>query len=248
MTQRSESSPASRAPSSSSGESPTIRTRAGSSPSFSASRAIDGQLRSVRSPRTSSLPVTTTTARGRLTRRARTGDALLRGHDDHRAPFAFEAARPCRRPRREVQRGGHVQPQLASREPLIRPRSSVPVESGSPARAAACTCRTSARAPRGLTGARASSGCRRAWRRFTPSTFGATRPATRQLRSRVPARRATRRARCRRDATRDGRDAGAGDRRARKGRRIGGVVLVAPAVARVNSSTYNWPSRPRESA
>ncbi len=47
--------------SSSSGRSPTIAIRAGSSPSESSSRARNGPFRSVRSPRTSSLPVTTTT-------------------------------------------------------------------------------------------------------------------------------------------------------------------------------------------
>ena len=57
------------AASSSAGSSPTIAIRAGSRPSRSASRARNGPLRSVRSPRTSSLPVTTMTARGRLNRR-----------------------------------------------------------------------------------------------------------------------------------------------------------------------------------
>src|SRR5262249_12000040 len=64
-TQRSASSPSRSAASSSSGRSPTIVIRAGSSPSDSASPARNGPFRSVRSPRTSSLPVTTIAARGR---------------------------------------------------------------------------------------------------------------------------------------------------------------------------------------
>src|SRR5215207_6946765 len=64
--------------------------RAGSSPSASSERARKGPFRSVRSPRTSSLPVTTITARGRAaawfnlapgsTRVG--GEDLLRGHED----------------------------------------------------------------------------------------------------------------------------------------------------------------------
>ena len=46
------------------GASPTIVIRAGSSPSESSGCARNGPLRSVRSPRTSSLPVTTMAARG----------------------------------------------------------------------------------------------------------------------------------------------------------------------------------------
>ena len=67
---RSRAPPASAA-ASSSGRSPTIRIRAGSSPSSCSSRARNGPLRSLRSPRTSSLPVTTTAARGRVKRRSR---------------------------------------------------------------------------------------------------------------------------------------------------------------------------------
>ena len=51
-----------------SGGSPTIEIRAGSRPSEEPSRARNGPFRSVRSPRTSSLPVTTIAARGRRKR------------------------------------------------------------------------------------------------------------------------------------------------------------------------------------
>ncbi len=71
------SNPSRRAVSSSSGESPTIVIRAGSRPFFSASAARNGPFRSVRSPRTSSLPVTTTSARGRsLTREGESSAAV----------------------------------------------------------------------------------------------------------------------------------------------------------------------------
>ena len=53
------------AASSSAGSSPTTWIRVGSTPSASRERARNGPFRSVRSPRTSSLPVTTMTARGR---------------------------------------------------------------------------------------------------------------------------------------------------------------------------------------
>ena len=52
------------------GVSPTIEIRAGSRPSERSSRARNGPFRSVRSPRTSSLPVTTIAARGPLGARA----------------------------------------------------------------------------------------------------------------------------------------------------------------------------------
>ena len=52
--------------------SPTITIRAGSRPSRTASAARNGPLRSWRSPRTSSVPVTTMAARGRLKRWPRT--------------------------------------------------------------------------------------------------------------------------------------------------------------------------------
>ena len=63
--QRSAVNPSASARSRSSGRSPTMVIRSGSSPRRSASDARNGPLRSVRSPRTSSLPVTTTAARGR---------------------------------------------------------------------------------------------------------------------------------------------------------------------------------------
>ena len=64
-TRSAEASASRSAVSSSPGSSPTISIRAGSSPSASSERARNGPFRSVRSPRTSSLPVTTITARGR---------------------------------------------------------------------------------------------------------------------------------------------------------------------------------------
>ena len=66
MQQVAPAAPRASAASSSPGASPTIAIRAGSSPSASSSRARNGPFRSVRSPRTSSLPVTTIAARGRL--------------------------------------------------------------------------------------------------------------------------------------------------------------------------------------
>jgi len=63
-TQRSAWRPSASAAASSSGRSPTTTTRSGSSPSRVSSCARNGPFRSRRSPRTSSLPVTTTTARG----------------------------------------------------------------------------------------------------------------------------------------------------------------------------------------
>ena len=68
MQQSSASSPSRSAASSSAGSSPTIEIRAGSRPSRSSSAARNGPFRSRRSPRTSSLPVTTTNPRGRLKR------------------------------------------------------------------------------------------------------------------------------------------------------------------------------------
>ena len=70
MTSRSCSSPSRSARSSSSGASPTIRTSTGSMPSESSDCARNGPLRSLRSPRTSSEPVTRIAPRGRLSRRA----------------------------------------------------------------------------------------------------------------------------------------------------------------------------------
>ena len=64
--QRSASKPSRNACSRSSTRSPTIAIRAGSSPRRTTSAARNGPLRSCRSPRTSSEPVTTIAARGRL--------------------------------------------------------------------------------------------------------------------------------------------------------------------------------------
>ena len=64
-TRSAEASASRSAASSSPGSSPTISIRAGSSPRASRERARKGPFRSGRSPRTSSLPVTTITARGR---------------------------------------------------------------------------------------------------------------------------------------------------------------------------------------
>src|SRR5207253_2704834 len=72
------SSPSRSAASSSAGASPTIEMRAGSRPCARASAARKGPFRSVRSPRTSSLPVTTTTARGRALFGAPGKDELAR--------------------------------------------------------------------------------------------------------------------------------------------------------------------------
>ena len=63
-------SPSRSAASISSGTSPTIRSSAGSNPSASSERARNGPFRSVRSPRTSSDPVTTIAARSEVSRAA----------------------------------------------------------------------------------------------------------------------------------------------------------------------------------
>ena len=75
--------PSESAASSSSGRSPTIVILAGSRPSPSACAARNGPFRSVRSPRTSSLPVTTIAARGRAPRLGAGpgGDDVARGDD-----------------------------------------------------------------------------------------------------------------------------------------------------------------------
>src|SRR5581483_4732537 len=125
---RSCSSPSRSARSRSSGRSPTIVIRAGSSPSDSTWSARNGPFRSVRSPRTSSLPVTTIATRGRLDgtsldtgyvslsrpKHGRCGDSgaragggdRLRGHEQHprlrpsdRAVVAVQAQDDVRRVR-----------------------------------------------------------------------------------------------------------------------------------------------------
>ena len=93
--QRSAASPSASAASSSSGRSPTIVIRAGSRPSASAWAARNGPFRSVRSPRTSSLPVTTIAARGRARSGARPGRDDVAGGDDQAARLrAADERRP----------------------------------------------------------------------------------------------------------------------------------------------------------
>ena len=91
-THRSASSAIPSTASSSSGSSPTIEIRAGSTPSTSSWPARNGPFRSVRSPRTSSLPVTTIAARGRnyrAARRGRSGCAAAPPPTGTSLPFSF---------------------------------------------------------------------------------------------------------------------------------------------------------------
>ena len=91
---RSASRPSRSAASSSSGRSPTIVIRAGSSPSDSTWAARNGPFRSVRSPRTSSLPVTTIAARGRC------GRTTSRGRPGRCPPAVTIRLRGCEPPTR----------------------------------------------------------------------------------------------------------------------------------------------------
>src|SRR5262249_21947624 len=114
--------------SSSTGESPTMRTCTGSMPSASSERARKGPLRSVRSPRTSSEPVTTMAARtvarasGSLSSAARPLGALTAGsggvavpavgrHRQDPGPGARDVHAPARDGDDEVLRRADVQPE-----------------------------------------------------------------------------------------------------------------------------------------
>ena len=140
--------------------SPTIAIRAGSSPRRSASRARNGPFRSVRSPRTSSLPVTTMRARGRLKRPRAT---VRRRRDEHLQVAGRPAARrPCRRSRRARRRRGGRRARSASRR-SARPCPWRASPGGAPRRSRS-RARTSTYVPR-----------------FTPVSF---RPPTRGRRAR----------------------------------------------------------------
>ena len=96
-----------------------------------ASRARNGPFRSLRSPRTSSLPVTTTAARGR---RQAPLEAVTAGRVTTHADAVASAGGSCRRVpvhrRREVRRGRSTSIQSASRtKRCVCPVSSVPAKS-----------------------------------------------------------------------------------------------------------------------
>ena len=116
--------PSRSAASSSSGESPTIAIRAGSRPRRSASRARNGPFRSVRSPRTSSLPVTTMSGAGPAQAAARavrvgvTSTFRLRPRGQRDGLAAERDA--------DAAGAAHVEPEAAAVDPLDLPGRASP--------------------------------------------------------------------------------------------------------------------------
>ena len=125
--------PRASAASSSSARSPTIAIRAGSKPSASACAARNGPFRSVRSPRTSSLPVTTMTARGRLKRASGRRAPDFDDGDVARAEPRPQPPGLAVHDQAEVLggRGAGSRPSAATKR-CLRPCSSVPTKSSRP--------------------------------------------------------------------------------------------------------------------